>query len=37
MDVTIHEVTWYVIKQKQMMQQNSCTTQHKFLPILRTL
>jgi hypothetical protein len=28
-DVAIHEVAWYVIKQKKMMQQNSCTTQSK--------
>jgi hypothetical protein len=28
-DVVIHEVTWYVIKQKKMTQQNSCTTQPK--------
>jgi hypothetical protein len=27
--VAIHEVTWYVIKQKKMMQRNSCTTQPK--------
>jgi hypothetical protein len=28
-DVAIHEVTWYVIKQKKMTQRNSCTTQPK--------
>jgi hypothetical protein len=28
-DVAIHEVAWYVIKQKKMMQRNSCTTQPK--------
>jgi hypothetical protein len=26
-DVAIHEVVWYMIKQKKMMQRNSCTTQ----------
>jgi hypothetical protein len=26
-DVAIHEVAWYVIKQKKTTQQNSCTTQ----------
>jgi hypothetical protein len=25
-DVAIHEVAWYVIKQKKMTQRNSCTT-----------
>jgi hypothetical protein len=29
MDVAIHEVAWYVIKQKNMTQRNSCTTQPK--------
>jgi hypothetical protein len=28
-DVAIHEVVWYMIKQKKMTQQNSCTTQPK--------
>jgi hypothetical protein len=28
-DVAINEVAWYVIKQKKMTQQNSCTTQPK--------
>jgi hypothetical protein len=27
--VAIHEVVWYVIKQKKMAQRNSCTTQPK--------
>jgi hypothetical protein len=27
--IAIHEVAWYVIKQKKMMQWNSCTTQPK--------
>jgi hypothetical protein len=28
-DVAINEVAWYVIKQKKMMQWNTCTTQFK--------
>jgi hypothetical protein len=28
-DVAIHEVAWYVIKQKKMTHRNSCTTQPK--------
>jgi hypothetical protein len=47
MNAAICGVPWYMIKQKQMMQQNSCTTQPKIiftmllikiiLPILGTL
>jgi hypothetical protein len=37
-DVAIHEVAWYMIKQKKMTQQNSCTTQPKqiFMVLLIT-
>jgi hypothetical protein len=37
-DVAIHEVAWYMIKQKKMMQRNSCTTQPKqiFTVLLTT-
>jgi hypothetical protein len=37
-DVAIHEVAWYVIKQKKMMQRNSYTTQPKqiFMVLLTT-
>jgi hypothetical protein len=37
-DVTIHEVVWYVIKQKKMTQRNSCTARPKqiFMVLLIT-
>jgi hypothetical protein len=37
-DVANHEVMWYVIKQKKMMQRNGCTTQPKqiFTVLLKT-
>jgi hypothetical protein len=38
-DVAIHEVTWYVTKQKKMTERNGCTTQPKkiFMVLLITL